>query len=136
MPNLFRVAISLTAMIAATFVTHAEPVPLPAGAKRVPVVFSGGHETVGIDHGRPVALIAAALGITDDVFREAFSRVRPARPGSGGPTNEEAQQNKAALMKALGKYGFTNERLDAVSNFYRYPPGPVSLITIPQNKGN
>src|SRR5207244_285396 len=29
-------------------------------------------------------------------------------------------KNKAALMDALEKYGVTNERLDAVSNHYRY----------------
>ena len=28
---------------------------------------------------------------------------------------------------ALGKYGITNDRLDTVSNFYRYPPGSKSL---------
>ena len=93
----------------------------------MPVVFSGGHETVGVDRGRPVALIAAALGVKDEVFREAFSHVHPAGPGSGGPTGDEARQNKAALMSALGKYGITNERLDAVSNFYRYPPGRGGL---------
>jgi len=27
-------------------------------------------------------------------------------------------------MDALGPYGITNERLDEVSNQYRYPPGP------------
>ncbi|MEQ1843928.1 MAG: hypothetical protein ABL994_26285 [Verrucomicrobiales bacterium] len=30
-------------------------------------------------------------------------------------------------MSALGKYGITNERLDTVSNFYRYPPGRGDL---------
>ena len=90
---------------------------------RVPVVFSGGHETEGVDHGRPVILIAAALGVTPEVFREAFSHVHPAGPGSGGPTDAEARQNKAALMNALGKYGVTDERLNEVSNYYRYPPG-------------
>jgi hypothetical protein len=28
--------------------------------------------------------------------------------------------NKAALMRALGPYGITDERLNAVSNYYRY----------------
>lgn len=90
---------------------------------RVPVTFSGGHETEGVDHGRPVVLIAAALGVKPEVFREAFSRVHPAGPGSGGPTGEEARANKKVLMDALGKYGITNDRLDEVSNYYRYPPG-------------
>ena len=94
---------------------------LPPGVTRVAVVFSGGHQTVPVDHGRPVVLIAAALGVPDQVFRAAFSHVHPAAPGSGGPTDAEARANKQALMQALGKYGVTNERLNAVSNFYRYP---------------
>ena len=96
---------------------------LPPDVTRVPVVFSGGHETEGVDHGRPVILIAAALGVTPEVFREAFRHVHPAGPGSGGPTEAEARQNKAALMNVLGKYGVTDERLNEVSNYYRYPPG-------------
>ena len=96
---------------------------LPKGVTRVPVIFSGGHETEGVDHGRPVVLIAAALGVKPEVFREAFTHVHPAGPGSGGPTEAEARRNKAALMDALGKYGVTDERLNEVSNFYRYPPG-------------
>ncbi|MBW7459054.1 hypothetical protein K0U00_33890, partial [Paenibacillus sepulcri] len=84
------------------------------------VVISGGFDTDPVDHGRPVVLIAAALGVPTEVFREAFSGVTPAGAGSGGPTAEEAQQNKAALLKVLGSYGITNERLDEVSNYYRY----------------
>ena len=91
-----------------------------SAATRVPLVFSEGHETDPRDHGRPVSLVAGALGVSDDVFREAFSHVRPAKPGSGGPTREQARENKAALMKALGKYGVGNDRLDEVSNYYRY----------------
>jgi hypothetical protein len=30
-------------------------------------------------------------------------------------------------MNALGKYGITDDRLNAVSNFYRYPPGRGNL---------
>jgi hypothetical protein len=98
----------------------AELPALPNGMTRVPVVFSGGHETEGQDRGRPVVLIAGGLGVKPEVFREAFSHVHPAGPGSGGPTGEEARANKAALMNALGKYGITNDRLDEVSNYYRY----------------
>ncbi len=88
---------------------------------RVPVVFAGGYDTEGRDRGRPVVLIAAALGLPPEVFREAFTHVHPAGPGSGGPTDAEARSNKAALMSALGPYGITNgDRLDAVSNHYRY----------------
>jgi len=100
---------------------------LPKDVTRVPVVFAGGHDTVPVDHGRPVILIAAALGVAPEVFREAFSHVHPAGPGSGGPTDAEARANKAALMNALGKYGITDDRLNAVSNFYRYPPGRGNL---------
>ncbi len=84
------------------------------------VVISGGFNTDPQDHGRPVVLIAAALGVPTEVFREAFSGVTPAGAGSGGPTSEEAQKNKAALMSVLAPYGITNDRLDEVSNFYRY----------------
>src|SRR4051794_9854824 len=34
----------------------------------VPVTFSGGHETDRRDGGRPVALVAAGLGVPADVF--------------------------------------------------------------------
>lgn len=97
--------------------------PLPPGVKRVPVTLTGGFETNPVDHGRPVVLIASALGVAPEVFRENFTHVQPAGPGSGGPTREEAQKNKKALMDGLGKYGVTNDRLDEVSNYYRYPPG-------------
>ena len=86
---------------------------------RVPVVFSGGHETDPRDHGRPVVLIAGALGVSPEVFRDAFRRVHPANPEKG-PAPAEAQANKAALLATLGKYGVTNERLDQVSDYYRY----------------
>lgn len=89
---------------------------------QVPVVFSGGHETNPVDRGRPVVLIASALGVTPKVFRDAFSRVRPA-PGGTRPTRERERMNKDVLMRALGRHGITNERLDAVSNYYRYQPG-------------
>ncbi|MFD0674409.1 hypothetical protein [Cohnella sp. GCM10027633] len=83
------------------------------------VLISGGFDTDPADHGRPVVLIAAALGVPTEVFREAFSGVTPAGLDRG-PTAEEAQSNKAALMKVLAPYGITNDRLDEVSNYYRY----------------
>lgn len=85
------------------------------------VAFSGGHDIGRKDFGRPISLIAAALKVEPDVFREAFSGVTPAR-GGGGPSREEAQRNKAALMKVLAPHGVTNDRLDEVSNYYRYQP--------------
>src|SRR3954464_1418244 len=92
-----------------------------AAETKVPVTFSGGHETDPRDHGRPVVLIAAALGLMPDVFRDAFSRVRPARDGRD-PEPAQVRQNKAVLLDALEKYGITNEQLDRVSDYYRYPP--------------
>ncbi|MFB9275802.1 hypothetical protein [Cohnella cellulosilytica] len=86
----------------------------------VSVTVSGGYETDPQDHGRPVVLIAAALGVPTEVFREAFSSVTPAELSSGGPTAQEAQSNKAALLKVLAPYGITNDRLDEVSDYYRY----------------
>jgi hypothetical protein len=86
---------------------------------RVPVVFSGGYETDPRDRGRPVILIAAALGVPDEVFRAAFRNVRPA-PAGQEPDPAQVRRNKAALLGALARYGVTNERLDEVSNYYRY----------------
>jgi hypothetical protein len=97
--------------------------PSPAGAlpdvRQVPVVITGGYETDPRDRGRPVILVASALGVTADVFRAAFSKVHPAGPGRH-PTDEEARANKQVLMAALGPYGVTDDRLNEVSNYYRY----------------
>lgn len=91
------------------------------------VVFEGGHETDPRDGGRPVVLIAAALGVESQVFRDAFSGVTPAR--GGHPSPELARRNKQVLMEALGPHGITNDRLDEVSNRYRYRPGRGRLWT-------
>src|SRR5262245_40619239 len=88
--------------------------------QKVEVSFSGGHEIGKQDFGRPVPLIAAALGVKPDVFRKAFSGVTPAK--GRGPSGDEARKNKAALMKVLQPHGVTNDRLDEVSNYYRYQP--------------
>ncbi len=88
---------------------------------RVPVEFSGGHNTVTVDRGRPVILIAGALGVAPEVFREAFSHVNPAM-GGGEPEPTQVRKNKQALISRLAPYGITNERLDEVSNYYRYQP--------------
>ena len=111
---------TVVALAIATFSAQAEPQPLPKDVTRVPVVFSGGYDTEGVDHGRPVVLIAAALGVAPEVFREVFSHVHPAGPNSGGPSDAEARANKTVLMDGLGKYGITNERINEVSNYYRY----------------
>ncbi len=91
------------------------------------VVFQGGYQTDPRDGGRPIVLIAAALGVKDQLFRDAFSNVRPARDGQ--PTPERVRENKAVLMAALGKHGVSNDRLDEVSNYYRYRPQEGELWT-------
>jgi hypothetical protein len=91
-----------------------------AAETKIPVMFSGGHETDPKDHGRPVVLIAAALNVKPELFRKAFSDVTPAR--GRGPMGHEARRNKEALMKVLGPFKVTNDRLDEVSDYYRYRP--------------
>ena len=90
-----------------------------ATTAQVPVTFSAGHGTDLRDNGRPVVLIAAALGVPTEVFRTAFSGVTPAGAGEQ-PQAEQVGLNKAALLRVLGPYGVTNARLDEVSNYYRY----------------
>ncbi len=107
---------------------------LQAAEMNVPVTFTGGHEIGKKDFGRPVALIAAALGVKTEVFREAFSGVTPAR--GRGPTGDEARKNKAALMKVLAPHGVTNERLDEVSNYYRFRPQNGELWPITAAKAH
>jgi hypothetical protein len=90
----------------------------PILASDVTVTITGGLETDPVDNGRPVVLIAAALGVPTEVFRDAFSGVTPSTDGE--PTGAEAQANKDALLAVLGPYGITNDQLDTVSNHYRY----------------
>ncbi len=92
---------------------------LADGSLRVRVIFTGGYETDPRDGGRPVVLIAAALGVPTDVFRKAFSGVTPAAAGEE-PAPGQVRRNKAALLKVLEPYGITNDQLDTVSNQYRY----------------
>jgi hypothetical protein len=47
--------------------------------------------------------------------------VTPARDGR--PSPEAARRNKEALLSVLEPYGITNDRLDEVSDYYRYRPG-------------
>lgn len=101
--------------------------PARATETQLPVTFSGGHETDPRDHGRPVVLIAAALNVTPEQFREAFSGVTPAR--GRGPTPAEARRNKQALLRVLGPLKVTNDRLDEVSDYYRYRPEKGELWT-------
>jgi hypothetical protein len=98
---------------------QSQQVSSPTQETQVPVVFSGGHDTDPQDRGRPVVLIAGALGVPPQVFRQAFRQIRPA-PAGREPEPGQVRQNKEALMSTLRPYGVTNERLDAVSNYYRY----------------
>jgi hypothetical protein len=92
---------------------------LAIGQTKVPVTFSGGHDTVGVDRGRPVILIASALDVPPGVFREVFSHVKPA-PAGEQPDPVQVVKNKQALLDGLGPYGVTDDRLNTVSNYYRY----------------
>ena len=96
-----------------------------AAETKVAVTFSGGHEIAKNDFGRPIPLMAAALGVKPEVFREAFSGVTPAK--GRGPTGDEARKNKQALMKVLAPHGVTNERMDEVANYYRFRPQDKEL---------
>jgi hypothetical protein len=102
-----------------TMISTTHPSTGPSATTRVSLQSTGGHETDPRDRGRPVILVASALGVSEDVFRDAFSHVTPAGPGQQ-PTPDLARRNKQALMERLAKYGITNERLDEVSNYYRY----------------
>ena len=110
----------LPALISLLVFTLAVNVPVRAGETKVPVIFSGGHDTDPKDGGRPVVLVAAALEVKPEVFREAFRGVTPARDGR--PSPQDARRNKSALLKVLAPHGVTNERLDEVSDYYRYQP--------------
>ncbi|MEZ6049383.1 MAG: EF-hand domain-containing protein [Planctomycetaceae bacterium] len=98
---------------------------VPQDAASGTVFFLKGHETNPVDRGRPVVLIASALGVEEQVFRDAFKNVKPSQDGP--PSDSRAQANKKVLMDALEPHGVTNDRLDEVSNFYRYRPQSGSL---------
>jgi len=100
-------------------VSTGKVVPNPSTDSKVDLIFEGGHDTVGADRGRPVILIAAALGVPDDVFRQAFTKVKPA-PAGQQPDPAQVILNKQNLMRSLGPYGVTDDRLNTVSNYYRY----------------
>ncbi|HVX14987.1 MAG TPA: hypothetical protein VHC22_27600 [Pirellulales bacterium] len=125
------VSLVLVAMAAAVFSKRAGA----DGEQEVPLTIEGGHETDPRDRGRPVALVAGALGVSADVFREAFSHVRPA-PAGQEPDRAQVQRNKSALLGALAKYGVTNDELDRVSDYYRIPPGRGKLWPVKAAAGH
>ncbi|NQZ84340.1 MAG: hypothetical protein HRU03_01360 [Nanoarchaeales archaeon] len=80
---------------------------------------NGGYELDLEDKGRPTKLISEGLGISQEQFQYAFSFVTPAGAGRS-PTKEEEEKNKIALMNVLEPLGISNDKLDEVSNYYRY----------------
>lgn len=125
-----RLALAFALSALSSLAASADPPAAASGVQKdaVAVTLSGGHDTDPRDRGRPVVLVAAGLGVPADVFREAFSHVRPA-PAGHEPDPQQVRRNKEALLDALGKYGVTNDRLDTVSNTYRYRPGGRELWT-------
>lgn len=115
-----HLAKSSAAVLLFATVLNAGPANTQAADMKIPVTFSGGHEIRKDDYGRPVPLIATALAVEPEVFRKAFSGVTPAR--GRGPSRDEARKNKEALLKVLSPHGVTNERLDEVSDYYRFRP--------------
>jgi hypothetical protein len=123
--------LSLSLLTLASLALAAAPTSRPAtqpGTTQVPIVFTGGYDTDPRDHGRPVTLVAAGLNVPPDTFRTAFSGVTPA-PAGQEPDPAQVRLNKQALLRVLGPLGVTNDRLDTVSNYYRYRPGNGNLWT-------
>jgi hypothetical protein len=114
-----RLALSATATALAGIALVVAAQGAPAATRSTAVKITGGHATDARDGGRPVVLIAAALGVPAEVFRTAFAAVTPAAGGEE-PDPDQVRLNKEALLRALAPYGVTNERLDEVSNYYRY----------------
>ncbi|MCW2974662.1 MAG: hypothetical protein JWN72_2935 [Thermoleophilia bacterium] len=119
LPALIGVAVALAACSTTSLAANGASSATTTVTETRTVLVTGGHVTVRRDDGRPVVLIAAALGVPTTVFRTAFSGVTPAI-GGAEPAGAQVQLNKAALLRVLAPYGVTNERLDEVSNFYRY----------------
>lgn len=131
---MFRIALAIAASIFASASFAQTTQPTAPGETQVPLVFSGGHDTDPRDGGRPVVLVASGLGVPPDLFRNVFKGVHPAR-GAGGPSGDQARANKKVLLDGLSKYGVTNDRLDEVSNRYRYRPQDGELWTHKEAEG-
>ena len=117
-------ATTFTVLTGPARIAYASPTTAPStapsdAATHLPLRITGGHDTEDVDRGRPVVLVAAALGVPSAVFREAFTHVHPAGPGEE-PQPDQVRENKRALMEKLGPYGVTDDRLNEVSNYYRY----------------
>lgn len=75
-------------------------------------------------HARPTDLIAADLGVPEQVFIDCFSGVSP--EASHDPSVAQQHANKAILLPCLQAENpsITNEKLDSVMDKYR-PEGPM-----------
>jgi hypothetical protein len=116
------IAAGVCAATAGIGAAHGSTAPSASAARTVTVTISGGHATKAVDNGRPVVLVAGALGVPPKVFRHAFSLVTPA-PAGTEPDPAQVDRNKAALLGVLGPYGVSNDQLDRASNHYRYDRG-------------
>jgi hypothetical protein len=95
----------------------------------ITMTITDGHDTDESDGGRPTILIAAALEVTQEQFQYAFSFVTP--EDQGHLDDETAEANKAELLSRLEEYGVTNDRLDEVTDYYRYAPEDPLWDVIP-----
>ena len=75
-------------------------------------------------HERPTDLVAADLGVPEQVFIDCFSGVSP--EASHDPSVAQQHANKAILLPCLQAENpsITNEKLDSVMDKYR-PEGPI-----------
>src|SRR5436190_11471312 len=81
---------NLTRAASPTFNATTAPSTQPS---KIPLTITAGHETDPEDKGRPVALIAAGLGVPPQVFRKAFTHVTPA-PAGQEPDPAQVRRNK------------------------------------------
>ena len=73
----WRIMLAAVCMQGLSLAAAAVRVANGADEMKIPLTFSGGHDTDPQDHGRPVVLVAAGLGVKPEVFREAFRGVTP-----------------------------------------------------------
>lgn len=75
-------------------------------------------------HKRPTNLVAADLGVAEQVFIACFSDVSP--EANHDPSVAQQHANKAILLPCLQAKNpsITNEKLDSVMDKYR-PEGPM-----------
>ncbi|MEO6014674.1 MAG: hypothetical protein ABIQ30_13940 [Devosia sp.] len=96
---------------------------LPMIAAASPAFATSTPEQILNDPNRPVAAVAAELGITPRQFATCFAGVTPARSASELNGKKE-QDNKAILLPCLqaANPAITNDLLDRVMDKYRGAP--------------